>query len=259
MSAKIFTLITLLVGVLISYSQEDKVIQPVVLDISGKDLTRIKLKDQPSREFFQKRLYGGSELSVYMISSETASKHFESFPIDEYVYLLNGKAKITPQNEESYEFYTGDHVIGTKGFKGDWGTIGGNQYHLELSVISNKRSTVKSIKKKQKPFSIDRDLLSGIHLNFTDNQNLHRNIVYEGSEIIVTLEAENSRNIEKFHAQKEEFIFVLSGSVSLELSNGNSFIFQSGDAFVLPKEFIGKWYSRGIDLLRTIRVTAIES
>ncbi len=238
-----------------SESQNKTIITPVLLDksiLSGINLDSIKLKDQPDRAFFQKSLYQGSEISAYMISSQTATKYFKSFPLDEFVYLMNGKAKLRPKNAIPYEFNTGDYIVVNKGFNGNWKTIGGNKYHLELSVVSNKRSNQKNIQNNQIPFKIDNDLISGVN-----DYEIENKIIYSGKELEITLEAEKPQSIQIINSKKEQFIHILSGMVKITPNEGNNKIFYTGDFFILPKGFNGKWQSEGHHLFRTLKVVSI--
>lgn len=235
-----------------------EIIKPILLNkkaLSGVGLDSVYLKDQPKRSFFQKRIYRGTDISIYVISSGTASKYFESFPIEEFVYMINGKAFLEPKNEKPYEFVTGDFVAVPKGYHGNWTTVGGNKYHLELSVVSNKRADSKEVSKIKNPFSFDKNLLSGVNLTAINDEN-YQDILYSGIELGITIDAEKPNKKTIVNSEKEQLIHILSGTVKITPTGGSKEIFYAGDFFILPKGFHGNWISSGHDLFRTIRIFA---
>jgi len=117
--------------------QEDSTtrIRPVLVSkstLSGVGLKPVKLRDQPERAFFQKNLYRGPELSVYVVSSESWPGKVNNFSIDEFIYMLNGKARVKAEGGEDHIFYTGEHFFAPKGFTGEWEILAGNNLHYEL-------------------------------------------------------------------------------------------------------------------------------
>ena len=124
----------------------EKIIEPIPIgkeELSGLNIPKFKLKEHPKREYFQKRLYLGSELMVFVLASETANNKIESFGIEEFVYFANGKAEIDMKDGGKLSFLAHDYIFVPKGFAANWKNIG-NKYHLELSVISRKRSAKES-------------------------------------------------------------------------------------------------------------------
>ena len=169
--ARIFVFAFILTALsVVSFGQESSTKPvPEVLGIdrnvlSGLNIPRFKLPKTPEREYYQKRLFGGSDLSVFILSSATADNKIESFPIEEYVYYIQGKADINLASKEHITFLGGDHLFVPKGFKGVWKNSGGNLLHLELSVISTRRSKKDVVSKPKKPFLLDRLKLSGFGL-----------------------------------------------------------------------------------------------
>jgi len=235
-------------------------IKPIALDksiMSGSGLSKVNLKDQPEREFFQTQLYQGKEISAYMISSSTASKNFESFPIDELVFLTNGKMTIHPRNKDAYQFNSGDFIVIPKGYKGNIGTIGNPKYHLELSIVSNKRTDKKTPSKTESPFLIDKNLISGKKIKL-NKESVYKQSVYSGLELEIIVEAEKPRNIIIENNPKEKCIHILEGSMKITLNSNEQFKFNIGDFFILPKNFKGIWSSEGQDLFRYINIEAIK-
>lgn len=243
---------------IIDTSKKQKIIKPILLDksmLSGTGLKPVKLKDQPNRDFFQGQLYRGEALSAYMISSSTASKDFENFPIEEFVYLSNGSMNFNTLNTKSYEFEADNFLAIPKGYKGSIKTIGNPQYHLELSIISNKRSDQKEVSKLKQPLLIDKNLISLQKIQLNENDT-YKNILYSGIEIIIILEVEKPRTSILDNTQKEQIIHILEGSVYITTKDGIKQVFKKGDFFVLPKNFNGKWESNSSDLFRSIIIKA---
>lgn len=221
--------------------------------LSGLDIPKQVLKAHPEREYFQKRIYKGTELSVYILSSETAVNEISNFPIDEFVYFLNGRADISSKDGNAFSFFAGDYIFVPKGFSGKWTNNGGNKYHLELSVISNNRVENTSAMKAKIPFVLDRELISGIGLT-TDVSRKYRDVIYSGAELEVVTESEEPCREEILDNQKEQFIHILNGIVTITPSEGHPQTFYKGDFFVLPKGFTGNWKSEGQNLFRTLKV-----
>jgi len=232
------------------------IIEPFTIDdkyLSGMDIPKSILKADPERDYYQKRIYKGSELSVYILSSETTLNEISNFPFDEFVYYINGRADVEAKNSDSMTFYSGDYFFVPKGYSGNWTNNGGNKLHLELSVISNKRadSTKQSIAKK--PFLLDRELMSGIGLTKYDSTK-YKNVLYSGVELDVLTESEvpNKREINK--SEKEIFVHILTGSLTVHPQDGEPQTYLKGDFFILPIGFSGIWEINGKRLLRTLKV-----
>ncbi|SHI59301.1 cupin domain-containing protein [Aquimarina spongiae] len=241
------------------FAQEKEAIVPFKIEdrlLSGMDIPKLKLKAHPDREYFQKRIYQGSELSVFILSSETAVNDIPNFPIDEFVYFLNGRADIEPKDDKEFSFFAGDYIFVPKGFSGKWINNGGNTYHLELSVISNTRSDSTAISKAKIPFVLNKDRISGIQLTQLGSKK-YKDVLYHGVELEVTTESEISCEMEIVDQPKEEFIHVLAGVLTITPKSGTTQTFYRGDFFVLPKGFTGHWKSEGHDLCRTLRVKQI--
>lgn len=231
--------------------------EPVGIDrelLSGLDIPKIELKAYPEREFFQKQVHRGNELSVFILSSETAKNTFDSFPLEEFVYFLSGRADITPADSTAYSFFPGDYIIVPKGFKGDWTNNGGPRYHLELSVISNKRSDTGVTSVANKPFVLDRNTIAGTEMIQTTEHHYVEEI-YAGVELEIKQVWEVPMEHKISHLEKEQFIHILSGKLVLISSSGREHTFYAGDFFILPETFTGTWKSYGADLFRTLRIT----
>ncbi len=260
MKTTILFCIALLCFLTVRAQEENQVPKPFPIDekyLSGLDIPKFELKAHPEREYFQKRLYRGSELTVFILSSETADNAFESFPLEEFVYFLNGRADVTPKNEAQISFYPNDYIFVPKGFAGKSTNNGGNTYHLELSVISNRRTDSTQLSKPQKPFVLDKELLAGIGLTQI-SETLYRDELYSGVELQIITESEEATEKQISNSPKEQFIQVLNGKVTLTPTGAAPQTFYAGDFFILPKGFNGLWQSEGANLCRTLRVMQVE-
>ncbi len=237
-------------------SINDTIIEPIAIDksiLSGVNIPKVKLKAHPERDYYQKRIYKGSELSVYILSSETAVNKIDNFPIDEFVYYMNGKADIKAENGNEVSFSSGDYLFVPKGFKGNWTNHGGNTYNLELSVISNKRADSTAVSKAKLPFVLDKELISGIRLTQV-NEKKYKDVIYSGVELEITTESEKPGKTTIINNKKEQFIHILNGMVTIKSLKGNEQTFYKGDFFILPKGYTGNWTSSGLGLMRTLIV-----
>ncbi|MTI30749.1 DUF861 domain-containing protein [Cytophagales bacterium RKSG123] len=168
---------------------------------------------------------------------------------------------LEPRNGKKYSFSSGDYIIGTKGYQGKWTTVGATKYHLELSVISNKRTDSTQVSAVKNPFHIDKQLISGIGLQGDGKKRRKQTIineVFSGIELDVSLVAEKSREREITYSKKEQMFHILIGMVTITPHGSDPQTFYQGDFFVLPKGFNGTWKAQGHDLFRTIRVMQSE-
>ena len=242
---------------LLSYAQRGS-IYPFQINeelLSGLNIPKLELKAHPEREYFQRRIYKGEELSVYILSSETALNEINDFPIDEFVYYLDGRADITTEKGAFLQFWAGDYLFVPKGFSGNWTNNGGPKYHLELSVISNQRADSTLVSTAQNPFLLDRSLLSGLGLTQVDSTH-YRALIYDGVELEIWTESEETNTKEILSYPREEFIHVLNGKLTLTTENSVTIEFVQGDFFVLPQGFRGTWKAEGQNLLRLLKVVS---
>ena len=130
-------LLVIWLGVVFLGAQEtDEPKKPISLDrsiLSGVGLAKIDLKDEPEKDFYQKRLYWGKELGVFVVGTETWTNTITDYPFDEFIYMYNGEAIVKPREGASQIFYAGDYFFAPKGYKGAWEVKGNNQIHYELS------------------------------------------------------------------------------------------------------------------------------
>lgn len=257
------TIIFVVLCIQMGYSQNNstEIIKPILLDksiLSGVGLKKVELKDEPEKIFHQKRLYRGEDISIYIVSTETWNNKFNNFWFDEFVYMFHGEAIVKPENGQAQLFYTGDYFFAPKGYTGEWEIKAGNNLHYELSVITTKRADSSLVSKDLTHKLFSRSKLSGAHINF-DNSVNYTEILKEGVELTIKLEAEKPAEKLKSEPAKEKLIQILSGQITITDLEDISHTFHSGDFFIIPKGFKGKWKSEGHSLVKYITIEKTDS
>lgn len=239
------------------FSQElSSHVKPLLLDkssLSGQGLKQVKLPNEPERDFFQKVVYRGKELNVFLVSSQSWKGQMENFFIDEYVYIFNGKSRAKPVSGKDLYFQSGEHFIIPKGYTGEWEVMAGDNYHYELSVFASKRVPEANISAKFQPHLFDKDKLSGLAIEL-DQKGRYKEVLYQGDELKISLEAEKPRKIEIEKTSHETLIRVLSGEIELTDAIGESYTFYTDDFVLLPIGFSGYWESKGHGLLKYLTI-----
>lgn len=236
-----------------------EVIKPILIDkssLSGLGLKKVERKDQPGRDFFQKSVFRGKDLSVFIVSSQSWTAPVNNFPIDEYVYMLNGNARVKDSSGNTYFFNSFDHFFAPKGLKGEWEIMAGDSYHYELSVISTQRSPTGTISSKLSPHLLDRNLLSGSEIDF-NRKGVYEELLVSGDELRISIKAERLMETRIDNPSKEQVICLLSGQVTIKDSGGDFHTFFSGDFFILPQGFIGVWRSEGHGMTKYLRIEKV--
>ncbi len=218
--------------------------------LAGEGLDFIKQKDT-TRTVYQKKVFDGVDLAVYMVAIGTGiTNEFGNFPLEEFIFWMNGKAVVEPVGEEPFPIFTGDYFIQAKGFQGKWNFIDIGGPHLELALVAKNRpdSTFKS--PMSRALVIDRDIISGVAKPLNGQ-------IYEGPEITVNLLT--SEEVLTSSSQ-ERMIHVLSGVLSFKSGN-EEYRLYAGDFFFLPENIEGEWSCESIQGLRVIEVykTRIEN
>ena len=237
------------------FGQAKEEVSPILIEksaLSGMGLKQIQLQDEPDRAFFQKNIYRGEDLSVYVVSSQSWLGNMDNFSIDEYIYMLNGKARVKPEGGENQFFQTGDHFFATKGYTGEWEILAGNQYHYELSVITTQRAPEAKVSKTQLPQLLDKDRLSGTEIDLASGN--YEEVLFLGDELKIMLKGEKPGKVSLKNPVQEQVIAVLSGQISLRTSQEETFTFYTGDFFIIPKGFQGEWISEGHGLLKYLSI-----
>ena len=246
-------------GITLKGQDKPSSVDPIHLDhnvISGLKLKPIPQKEE-GKEFFQKRLFRGKEISVYVVSSSTWTSKFTDFWFDEFLYILNGQARIHPEFGEERVFNSGDYFFAPKGLKGEW-EVKADQYYYELSVITNQRADSTKLSSSVFPILLNKNLLSGIGLTLVDSANLrYSDVLAKGIELEITLNAEKPQRY-PVNNDKEKMIHVLAGLVEITNINGQHFKYKKGDFFILPEGFKGEWNSKGHHLFKAIHVFKVN-
>ena len=246
--------------VLYAQSQPPSAVQPILIDrtaLSGIGLQKVDITDEPEKDFYQKTIYRGESLSVYIVSTETWNNKMNDFPFDEFVYMLHGQAIVKPRGGISQVFNSGDFFFAPKGFTGEWEIRAGNNLHYELSIIASKRSSMDSSYTRRAHHLFDRSTLSGEHIDL-DNEENYSELLRKGIELTVSLESEKPVQYPIEEPMGERVIHLLSGQITLVDAQGKSTVFYSGDFFIIPQGFIGQWQSAGHGLVKYLSVERTE-
>lgn len=123
-----------------SHSTESSHHRPLRLDktkISGLGIARTEWAADPDREVYREVLYDGSELDVAIVAGATATTNWTSPLGEEFVYVANGTATLTPTGGEPQTFYTGDFFVVPEGFTGTWTSTGNHLYRELIAIPGN--------------------------------------------------------------------------------------------------------------------------
>lgn len=231
-------------------------IKPILLDkenLSGLGLKRVTSADDPDRVLFQKRLYRGKEISVYLVASETKTAMWEDYGMEEFIYVLNGRARLKSTQKGETFFYPGDFFIVPKGYAGEWETQGGETYYYELSVIANDRNTIAA--DEVTPVLIDKAKIAGIGLTPSDvKEETFIDLLHHGQDLSISTHSEKPSFQADFICEQEQLIYIIAGSLTLETESEPTTSYYAGDFVVIPRGFVGSWKSEGHELFRTLRV-----
>ncbi|MEM9822884.1 MAG: cupin domain-containing protein [Bacteroidota bacterium] len=240
----------------ISFAQDPPILQPLLLDksvLSGLGLKKIEFKEEPEKQFYQKRLYRGADISVYVVSTGTWTNTINNYSFDEYIYLFHGEAITEPQNGASQIFRSGDTFFAPKGYNGKWIVNAGQHLHYELSVITTKRADSTQVVEGLMHQLFDPAILSGTSIEFGAD-GLYSKTLVRGAELTIRMKAEQPREKSITDPMKEQLIQLLSGQLQISDEAQGAQTFYAGDFFVLPKGFKGKWKSEGHGLIKYLTV-----
>ncbi|MBX2817852.1 MAG: DUF861 domain-containing protein [Saprospiraceae bacterium] len=253
--------LTLLLTSLMAQQENVTSIKPILLDrsvLSGVGLEKVPIKDEPEKDFFQKNIYRGNQLSVYVVSTETWSNKMTDFPFDEFVYMLHGEALVKPLEGKAQLFHSGDFFFAPKGFTGEWDIRAGNNLHYELSIIATKRAKAEGGSHQLGHKLFDRSTLSGAHIEL-DSDNRYAEELHKGVELTIALMAEKPTQRLITESKNDQFIHLLSGQLQLEDPEGSQHTFYSGDFLVVPEGFHGKWNSQGHGIIKYLSVVKSDA
>jgi len=235
-----------------------QIIKPILVDksaLSGVGLEKVDLKDEPEKDFYQRRLYWGDDLGVFVVSTESWVNRMDNFPFDEYIFIYNGEVEVRPDNGGTQKFYTGDHFWAPKGYTGEWEIKAGDQLHYELSVIASRRADSSTIVKGEEHTLINPSDISGSHISL-DGDGHYQKVLKKGVELTIAIHAESPRESEYFVNDKEQLIHLISGQITIEDLSGESSTFYAGDFFILRNGLSGKWKSEGHGLVKYLSVVS---
>ena len=254
MKIKTLTMVWLLFLTGLAEAQNDPIV-PVLLDrsvLSGVGLRKVDLKDEPEKDFYQKRLYRGEDISIYVVSTETWNNEFKNFGFDEFIYMYHGEAIVKPLNGKVQLFHSGDYFFAPKGYTGEWEIKAGNNLHYELSVISTERADPTITSENSEHQLFQKSTLSGAHIELKSGEK-YGEILRKGVELTVSLRAEKPSEW-KIEPAKEMLIQLLSGQVTIKIPEGTERTFYSRDFFVIPKNLTGNWKSEGHGLVKYLTI-----
>ena len=217
-------LICALLLILASICNAQQVPKPFLIDkalLSGNGLEKIVLKDNPKKRFFQKRLFKGDDLSVFMVSSETGTNTFENFPIDEFVYMFNGEAIINSNTEREQHFYEREFFMAPKGITGKWHIEAGEYLHYELSVISTQRADSTKIIPDSRHILFDKERISGTNITLNE-KGYYSDELARGAELTITFKAESPNEHLLNGMDNDRVIALLSGQVDIKDSQNEA-------------------------------------
>ncbi len=216
-------------------------------DLAGENLVPRKVKGEPDLTFYQQEVYRGNDLLIYILALANRTNELQNFPIEEFVFWMNGKAVVEPLADDVFEVQTGDYFIQPKGFNGRWHFVNEHPFHLELSVITKSRATTNS--PIDRAMIIDKNIISGAS---PDHKGSISNL-YEGVELNLNL-LNSSRDI-IHHNPKERLVHMLNGILTIMSKSGTEHTFYPGDFFVIPEGFSGHWRAKGLQSLRAFEIT----
>ncbi len=241
-----------------SNSDVNTKVVPFAIDkesLSGLNMKRGKNPEQPDRILYFQSIFRGEHLSVQVISSENASATLENLDYDEFLYLTNGAARLSPKNStDDKTFVKGDFFLVPKGFNGDWETLGATNFHHEISITTIQRNTSQTDSNKKMPLLLDKEKIAGVGITKIDTGKFY-DLLYSGSELTVALEAESPQVREIKTPLTEQIIYLIAGTLTLWDEAGEEHKFVSGDWIILPHGFKGTWQSKGQELFRSLKIT----
>ncbi len=238
-------------------AQDSKsIVQPIPIDksaLSGVGLKKIDIKDEPEKDFYQKRLYWGEDLGVFVVGTGTWNNKIKNYAFDEFVYMYQGEAMVKPNTGSAKVFYAGEYFFAPKGFQGEWEIRAGNFIHYELSVITTKRADSSRIKKNPQHARFSKSTLSGNQIRL-NNKGTYEELLEKGAEITVKLKGESPTERMVNISKSEQVIHILSGMVKITGPRGKTHQFYTGDFFILPRAFQGTWKSDGHQLVKYLTI-----
>ncbi|MEO0573047.1 MAG: cupin domain-containing protein [Bacteroidota bacterium] len=241
---------------LVSAQKSNEDIKPIGLDkstLSGVGLEKIDLKEEPEKDFYQKNLFWGKELGVFVVGTESWVNTITNYPFDEFIYMYNGEAIVKPTQGTSQIFYSGDYFFAPKGYHGDWEIKGNNQIHYELSVITTTRTDSTKIHKNSSHRLFPKSVLTGNTIVLND-AGYYEQVLQKGAELTVKLIGEKMGERPLIKTTREQLIHILAGQIKIIDAKADVHTYYAGDFFVLPKGLVGTWATDGHNLVKYLTV-----
>ncbi|MEO0732974.1 MAG: cupin domain-containing protein [Bacteroidota bacterium] len=204
----------------------DRSTEPYLLPtapLAGEGLRRVTNSADPERELYQRLLFRGEKIGVYVVASETKTASYPAYPIDEFIHVLGGQARLRPVGEADVFYLEGESFLVPTGYAGDWETQGTDGLYYELSAVAYGEES----------WPAEGPLVgTKLRMQVTTDTVVSQQLVTE----------------------REELIHVQSGSIRLRNERGREWTFRRGDFFVLPSGFRGRWQKLGPRPLHCLRV-----
>ena len=216
--------------------------------LAGEGLANMEQSD-PSRKVYQRKVYDGKDIAVFMVAIGTGiTNEFQSFPMEEFIFWMNGKAVVEPEGEDAFPIYSGDYFIQAKGFHGKWNFIDIGGLHLELALIAKNRpdSTFKS--PMTKALVVNRDILSGVTTPADG-------VIYEGPEL--TLKVLTSIEFVGKES-RERMVHVLNGVLTITTQDKEEQHYYPGDFLIIPEGFNSTFSTNSLQNIRVLEVFKTE-
>ncbi len=221
--------------------------------LSGLNMNRGRSPSQPERILYFQNIFQGADLNVQVVSSENASASPEDLELDEFLFLTNGAALLSPKDQKDMQFVKGDFFMVPRGFNGRWETIGAPSFHHEISIVSAQRNPNPTNPEKRFPVLMDKWKLAGQGLTKIASGRFE-DLLYTGHELTIRLKAEEPSIQEIKEPLSERILYVLAGSLELVDLEGTAHKFNSGDFVIIPKGFSGTWKTKAHELFRALEV-----
>lgn len=231
-----------------------------ILRLDKATLSGLGLEGGPTEDGtlrYGKTLYDGDKFNVSVAAGNGPNNieviEVDSFPIQEFCYLINGSVTFIGKDGQTETFNTGDFFIIPLGWSGTMITQGNHLYQV-LLVISDERGVPIP---GAFPSMVDKTNMSGLGLDVSsfpaagENAESNRKTIWDGAELEVTI-MDVSSNSADFTDMSEEFVYVLNGSATLTQVGGEPQTFYTGDFFVVPEGWDGNWTVEGNHLYREL-------
>lgn len=223
--------------------------------LSGLGLEGGPTEGGPMR--YGKTLFDGEKFTVSVAAGNGPNNkevlEIESFPIQEFCYLINGSVTFISKDGRSDTFQTGDFFVIPLGWTGTMITQGNHLYQVLLVISKERGEPIPGAF----PIIVNPTYMSGLGLDVSSfppagpDAESNRKTIWNGSELDITIMDVES-NSGDFTDMSEEFVYVLNGSATLTQVGGAPQTFYTGDFFVVPEGWDGNWTVEGNHLYREL-------